>query len=85
MDSDFPRLIEQTQKETLCQASADQESNFEIDNLSQAIALGLKSESKVRSETELAVCDMLRSMVRKIKSELDEERKDRSRNEEVLL
>ncbi len=45
----------------------------------------LKQEKQTRQEQEESVVDVLREMVRKINWEIDIEKEERVRNEEMLL
>jgi len=45
----------------------------------------ISNEKKSREETEEAFLDMLRSIINKIKTELESERKERENTEETLL
>lgn len=45
----------------------------------------VNNEKKAREETEEAFLDMLRSVINKMKIELENEKKERERTEETLL
>jgi hypothetical protein len=45
----------------------------------------MSGEKRAREETEEAFLDMLRSIINKIKTELESERRDREQTEETLL
>ena len=45
----------------------------------------LKTEARVRGETEQAVCETLKTMLKKINNDLEEEKRERNHNEDILL
>ena len=56
-----------------------------MDKLTSSVHESLKTEARVRGETEQAVCEMLKSMLKKINNDLEDEKRERNRNEDVLL
>jgi hypothetical protein len=56
-----------------------------LDKLKLSVEDSLKTEARVRGETEQAVCEMLKTMLKKINNDLEEEKRERNHNEDILL
>ncbi len=57
----------------------------DLDKLKLSVGDSLKTEARVRGETEQAVCEMLKTMLKKINNDLEEEKRERNHNEDILL
>ena len=53
----------------------------ELDRVSKLV----EGEQKVRENTQEEIIDLLKEMVNKVKTDLDTEKNERSKNEDVLL
>ena len=53
----------------------------ELDRVSKLV----EGEQKVRENTQEEIVDLLKEMVNKVKTDLDTEKNERSKNEDVLL
>lgn len=85
IDTEVPKVTEQIKNESLGQQGGDQQVLSDLDKLKLSVEDSLKTEARVRGETEQAVCEMLKTMLKKINNDLEEEKRERNQNEDILL
>ena len=56
-----------------------------ISEESERVAQAIDAERKARGDSEVEIVDMLKDMITKVRSELETEKEERGKNEDVLL
>ena len=85
LENDFPKLNDEIKMEVMQREQGDLGVQTKIREEQDRVTQAIEAERKGRAESEEEIVDMLKDMITKVRTELETEKDERNKNEDVLL
>lgn len=85
LENDFPKLNDEIKLEVMQREQGDLQVQTRITEEQDRVTQSIETERKARADSEEEIVDMLKDMITKVRTELEAEKIERGKNEDVLL